>query len=212
MKVKGIIYDFDGVICDSVNVKTEAFSEMYKLYGEEVQSQVVRYHLMHGGVSRFDKIKYFHNNFLGKKISNIEIDELAEQFSLLVKEKVISSKFIKGADIFLEKNCRDFIQFICTGTPENEIVDICDRRNLSGYFEGIYGSPKKKIGIIDLILFKTGIKPSHFLYFGDAITDYEAAKTFDMPFVGILSPDTIFPTGTNVISNFEDIELSNIIQ
>ena len=144
MKVKGLIYDFDGVICDSVNVKTDAFAEMYKSYGEEVQSQVVQYHLVHGGVSRFDKFKYYHNNFLGKKISDIEIDELAEQFSLLVKEKVISSKFIKGADKFLEKNSRDFIQFVCTGTPENEIIDICDRRNLSGFFEGIYGSPKKK--------------------------------------------------------------------
>ena len=33
MKPKVIIYDFDGVVCDSVNVKTEAFVKLYKSYG-----------------------------------------------------------------------------------------------------------------------------------------------------------------------------------
>ena len=38
-KIKAIIYDFDGVICDSVNVKTEAFGEMYAQYGKEIQKK-----------------------------------------------------------------------------------------------------------------------------------------------------------------------------
>ena len=30
------VFDFDGVIADSVEVKTEAFSEIYRSYGDEI--------------------------------------------------------------------------------------------------------------------------------------------------------------------------------
>ena len=35
-KKKLVIFDFDGVLVDSVNVKTEAFGLMYKDYGSDV--------------------------------------------------------------------------------------------------------------------------------------------------------------------------------
>ena len=53
-----IIFDFDGVITDSVNIKKEAFAELYSKYGSRIQKKVVNHHLEHGGISRFDKIKY----------------------------------------------------------------------------------------------------------------------------------------------------------
>ena len=53
------IFDFDGVIAESVSAKTDAFREMYLPYGEEIANQVVDYHINHGGVSRFEKFKYW---------------------------------------------------------------------------------------------------------------------------------------------------------
>ena len=35
-KIKAIIFDYDGVIAESVNVKTEAFAELYKHYGIDI--------------------------------------------------------------------------------------------------------------------------------------------------------------------------------
>ena len=57
--MKNIIYDFDGVICDSVNVKTEAFAKIYSEYGHSIVSKVVDYHNLHGGISRYEKIQVF---------------------------------------------------------------------------------------------------------------------------------------------------------
>ena len=37
--IESIFFDFDGVIADSVNVKTEAFAKMYESYGKEVKKQ-----------------------------------------------------------------------------------------------------------------------------------------------------------------------------
>ena len=36
------IFDFDGVLAESVNIKTEAFRSMYTQYGEEIAERVVR--------------------------------------------------------------------------------------------------------------------------------------------------------------------------
>ena len=54
--IKAIFWDFDGVIADSVNVKTDAFYEMYLPYGKHIADKVRQYHLNNGGVSRYFSI------------------------------------------------------------------------------------------------------------------------------------------------------------
>ena len=104
MKQKVLIYDFDGVICDSVGLKTDAFVELYDTENESIQKLVREYHLANGGISRFEKIKYFETVLLGKVYSEEENIRLAQKFSYLVKEKVITSAFIPGVKEFLEKS------------------------------------------------------------------------------------------------------------
>ena len=53
--VKNIFFDFDGVIADSVNVKTEAFEKIYLPYGKEIAEKVINHHRENGGMSRFEK-------------------------------------------------------------------------------------------------------------------------------------------------------------
>ena len=86
MKQKILIYDFDGVICDSVHIKTEAFVELYASYDIEIQQAVKDHHLKHGGISRFEKFNYFESELLGNTITEKRIEELAQSFTLLVKE------------------------------------------------------------------------------------------------------------------------------
>ena len=70
--IKGIIFDFDGVIVESIQVKTDAFANMYNKYGKSVINKVVNHHESNGGMSRYEKIKYYHNNFLNKEITSKE--------------------------------------------------------------------------------------------------------------------------------------------
>mgnify|MGYP003389460148 FL=1 len=102
--IKNIIFDYDGTIADSVNIKTKAFAELYRSYGEEVEKNVVKYHLAHGGVSRFDKFKYFHKEFLNIDLDKDKIQELAQKFSKLVIDKVVNAPYIEGAFEFISNN------------------------------------------------------------------------------------------------------------
>lgn len=201
-----LIYDFDGVICDSVNIKTEAFVEMYHSYGSEIQEKVEAYHLMHGGISRFEKFRYFESQLLGNKVTEAKINDLANRFSASVKEKVIAANYIHGALDFI-KNNKHKKQFICTGTPENEILEIIKAKDIDSYFEKAYGSPSSKSSIIRTILRYCNKSSDECIFFGDAMTDYNAALECSIPFIGIQEnpSNNIFPKGTKLIKNFVSI-------
>ena len=208
MKYKAIIFDFDGVICDSVDVKTKAFASLYASYGPEIVQMVVNYHQAHGGISRFKKIQYFEEIFLNKKISENEVDEKANLFANLVKEKVINSNYLPGVFDFINSMSKVVPLFICTGTPESEIIEITEKKGINLFFKEIYGSPSDKKTIISNILNKYKFSSSDVIYFGDATTDQIATNAFDMPFIGIRNNDTIFEPGTNLINDFNDSSLS----
>ena len=130
--LKGIIFDFDGVISESVNVKAEAFANMYEQFGDEVVKNVVSHHLSHGGISRYEKFRLYHKEFLGIELTKMKTQELADKFSKLVVQKVIDAPYVPGALEFIQNNYKNYDLFISSGTPENEIIDI------SSFPSGIY--------------------------------------------------------------------------
>ena len=77
-------------------------------------------------------------------LSTFELDELAKQFSRLVLNKVVNSPYVPGAFQFIKKYSKKLPLFISTGTPISEINEILERKNLTRYFTGVYGSPEKK--------------------------------------------------------------------
>jgi len=98
--IKGIIFDFDGIIAESIQVKTDAFTKLYAPYGQDVVQKVVHHHETNGGLSRFVKIKYYHKTFLNIALTKKEIAEFADRFSKVVIDKVIEAPYVHGA-IFL---------------------------------------------------------------------------------------------------------------
>jgi len=133
--------------------------------------------------------------------------DLSFRFAELVKEKVINSNYINGARDFIKKHAKDCAQFICTGTPEFEIIDIVERRGLAEFFSGVYGSPKSKPVIIKQILEETSATGIDCVFFGDTMTDYKAAIECKVPFVGLKNSHTQFPEGTILINDFHDVKL-----
>jgi phosphoglycolate phosphatase-like HAD superfamily hydrolase len=175
-KIKNIFFDFDGVIAESVSAKTDAFREMYISYGEDIADKVVEYHKNNGGVSRFEKFKYWEKTFFGKDIDENKVQEMAQKFSNLVLRKVIDSEEVLGATAFIKKY-KDKLNFwIITGTPTNEIAIITKERGLFDYFIGIHGSPENKRFWTEYLLDTHNLKRNETLFLGDATTDQDAAS------------------------------------
>ena len=175
--LRNIIFDFDGVILDSLDCKTEAFYQMYLPYGEDVANKVKQYHILNGGVSRFEKFKTWHKDYLKVDLSEKEIQELANQFSDLVMENVIKSNPIPGSIEFIKRYSKDFNFFIISGTPDEEIKKICNAIGISAHFKEILGSPKnKKSWCIELKSKYDELRHDNTIFLGDAISDFEAAQ------------------------------------
>lgn len=182
MKIKNIFFDFDGVIAESVSAKTDAFKEMYQPYGEEIANKVVEYHINNGGVSRFEKFKYWEKEFFDKEISDGELQVLAKRFSDLVLGKVINSEEVLGALNFIKKYSKSLNFWIITGTPTDEIQIIAQKRALSDYFIGIHGSPEKKRYWTEYLIKNYNLERNRTLFLGDATTDLDAAQFSNLNF------------------------------
>ena len=181
-----LVFDFDGVLADSVEIKTWAFGELYKEYGDNVVDKIITYHAKNGGVSRFEKFKHFHTVFLDQPISQVIINTLNAKFSNLVMTAVINSVEIPGATEFLKYYCNsNRIAFINSATPSQEIKEIVSKRGMDGFFDGVYGSANSKVDNIKYILSKFNVTPEDMVFFGDSSVDFEAAKIVGCYFVGI---------------------------
>ena len=155
-KYDAIVFDFDGVLVESVDVKTKAFANLYSEYGEDIIRKVVDYHLLNGGVSRFTKFKHYHENFLGKSLSKEEEISLGERFSKYVEDAVIAAEYVAGAYNFLEEYYQKIPLFVASATPDQELKRIVSQREMAHYFVSTYGSPTKKADVILSVLTKYG--------------------------------------------------------
>jgi len=201
MRWQAIFFDFDGVIVDSVDVKTKAFEQMFRQYGAEVKEAVVSYHLKNSGVSRYEKFKYYYEHLLQVPLTEKKLDELGRQFSELVVQKILDSRFISGAyDTIIKLYNSNIPSFIVSGTPEKEIKTIVDKKNISFFFKEVHGSPRKKWEITADIIKRWNLNKEKCLFIGDALSDYKAAAYNKIYFLGIESKDSknVFPNGTKV--------------
>ena len=210
MKYDAIIFDFDGVLAESVDVKTRAFESLYAEYGDRIVEQVRNYHLQHGGISRFEKFRYYHEVLLGKTLTKDEENQLGDRFSQYVEDAVVESVYVAGAYNFLENYYQSIPLFVASGTPDDELKRIVSRRNMAHYFISVHGSPTKKGDIIQDILTKHSFNPDHVLMIGDAIADYEGAIAAGIKFMGRVMkyPKTYpFSVETLVLPDLVDLEV-----
>ena len=85
--IKTIFWDFDGVILDSMKIKGDGFTELFHSHNSKDIQKLEKFHYANGGVSRFDKIKYFYRKILNQKISDDEVLKLAKPF-YVAKQKL----------------------------------------------------------------------------------------------------------------------------
>lgn len=186
--IKSIFFDFDGVILESVDIKSKAFKFLFKNYPQKLK-EIVVFHLDNGGISRFEKFRYIYRNILNKKLNKKEEKILGEKFSNYVFNKILKVKFVKGAYLFLRKYYKKIDFFIISGTPQEELRSILEARELNKFFKEIYGSPKDKTKICRLILDKYKYKKEEVLLVGDALSDFKAAQFNKIKFIGRISKD-----------------------
>ena len=108
--IRNIIFDFDGVILESVDIKTQAFAELFSEYPDHLED-IIKHHKNNSGVSRYEKIKYYLNLIHKSEADNGTFQYYLKQFGKIISEKIKSAK---GKNIyyqyFLNSNTKSIIK------------------------------------------------------------------------------------------------------
>lgn len=183
--IKNIIFDFDGVILDSMPIRDFGFREILKEYPKELVEKFIEFHQINAGLSRFYKIKYFYNEMLKEEISEEKIQEYANKFSQIMKKELTNKKYlIMDSVSFIENNYLKYNMHVASGSEEKELQYLCKELGLEKYFKSIHGSPVHKNELVKMIIDENNYDITETIMIGDSINDYDAAKINGIDFYG----------------------------
>lgn len=185
MCLQCLVFDCDGVILDSVPVKTRAFARLAEPYGSEAMDRFVMYHTVHGGVSRYKKFAWFFREVLGREISEQESAAWGRRFAEYALDEVRRCPLIPGVQDVLDAWRGRLPLYVCSGAPQEELNLVLRERGLDGCFAGIHGSPPAKTPLLAKIVRLAGVEPQAALMVGDAVTDRNAAEDVGTRFYGV---------------------------
>lgn len=177
-----IFWDFDGVIKDSIPVKSDAFATLFSSFGNEIEQKVREHHESNGGMSRFEKIPLY-LEWSKQTVTSATVKNYCDQFSRLVTDAVIKSPWVEGVQEFLRKYSSEKTFFLLTATPQREIEEILNTLQITDYFKEIAGAPSSKANAMGDILRRYTIDSEEAVMIGDSKNDYLAANEHGVVFI-----------------------------
>lgn len=177
-----VFWDFDGVIKDSVDVKTRAFERLFARFGADVAARVRRHHQSNGGMSRYEKMPLY-LSWAGQDAAAEQVADFCARFADEVRDQVIESPWVPGVREYLARARSVQRAVLVTGTPQEEMRAILEALDLGGCFSEVHGAPQPKADAIREVLARHGCAPELAVAIGDSSADQHAAEVNGVPFV-----------------------------
>tara|TARA_B100001245_G_C22785301_1_gene379028 strand:+ start:268 stop:891 length:624 start_codon:yes stop_codon:yes gene_type:complete len=184
-KYSTIFWDFDGVILNSDKVRTEGFKYIFDSYSKKQIDMLINYHTINGGLSRYEKIEYFSQKILDKKLNDEEKKQYAQLYGNYCRERLCDKNLlIKNSINFIKENHKNFDFHLVSASDEKELIYLCSNLDIKKYFKSISGSPVNKIENIKKLLKSNNYNESKCCLIGDSINDKLASIENNISFFG----------------------------
>jgi phosphoglycolate phosphatase len=200
MNYKAFIFDFDGTLIISNQIKIDAYYDIFK--GSDVNYSIIESILkMHPELNRYDTI----SKILEKANCGYNLATLSDIYNELVFEKIIKARNLNYAEELLEHlTSKDVKLFLSSNTPVIVLKEIINLKGWNKYFDRIYGFPDKKTDTIKQIIDEFKFETTDCLIIGDGESDRLSALTSNIDF---------YPITTNSLLslvNYLEINLSEL--
>jgi phosphoglycolate phosphatase-like HAD superfamily hydrolase len=172
--LRAIVFDFDGVILESANIKTEAFLELYAGHPDKLAA-IRDYHIANAGISRYVKFEHIQRNILGLPYTEEVRKQVGAAFERLTRERIFRCAQVPGAETLLQGLRGRVQRIVGSGTPQAELELIVATRKMGDWFEELWGTPRVKADILRDVMTRHGLSPQEVLMVGDGLSDYQAA-------------------------------------
>ena len=198
------IFDYDGVIADSSEVKTRVFEKFFRRY-PRIYAEMVRFHRVNKGTSRYFQLRYMAGLLGGGQ--DVASSLIAEMSQLMISE-VSCVKLIPGMRRILERFAATNRLFIVSNSPVDELHHSLQNLEIETLFAGIYGSHEtstKKTNL-QLCLAECSLERHQCVYIGDTQKDHEAAASLGLRFIGFKNSLSAFSTDVQFVSSAIELE------
>jgi phosphoglycolate phosphatase-like HAD superfamily hydrolase len=175
-----VIFDCDGVLLDSNQLKINAFRQTLTINGFDEQAIAAAsvWQSKSFGMSRYHLFKEMMNGRFGVP-PEVTVERLLADFGDLCAEGYLAVPEVPGLRETLLALAGYANLYVVSGSDQEELRSIFHRRNLAEHFVSVFGSPRTKIENIDLVLKSHheafGVMPRNVLFVGDAVADLDAA-------------------------------------
>lgn len=183
MRFKVILFDFDGVLIESVGTKDLAFETLFKEYPEHID-KIMDYHLSNNATVRYHKFRYITENILGKRYDEETEKRLSEKFSGLVLTGILHCPYVSGAKEILDSYWHKIPLYLSSVSPADELDEILEARKLKKYFKEIYAVPWIKTEAIRDIMDREDVSPKDMVFIGDSYEDFKSGQRTGVFFIG----------------------------
>lgn len=195
---KSIIFDFDGTLVDSLEVKYRARFEVFAQESVEVRNIAAQRIPELKGKLRSEIMRAVLEQAY-PHFSVVELEQKVQEYvyayDVLVEDRIVEQGLFPGVKELLQHLSRENQLFLNSGTPERALRSLTQRLNIDRYFFGIYGTDPycaegaqaTKIKNMEKIKEKERVDSSDLIVIGDGIEDVESARAHGCVFIGVVS-------------------------
>ena len=182
--LKALILDFDGVLVESNDIKTEAFKTVFAEYPEH-HRRMIDYHHRNMSLSRVEKFRYFIRECLDRGDDPALLKALLSAYSREVVDRVASCPATPGSLDFLEEFSAHLPLYLASVTPVEDLDWVLEKRSLKKYFREVFGDPPvpKKEAVVRVRV-REKCRLEELLLIGDSEGDWTTARETGIGFIG----------------------------
>ena len=166
MAVKVIVFDFDGTLIDSNQLKYNAFFELFpsdSLHKEIITDVLDEFIEKSRYVILREIIKRVNSEMVNENELDNRVLALATEYNDLVVDGAKRCKEKSGAKEVLESFSKRYKLYLSSTTPEASLKEIVKHRNWNGFFCDLFGFPNDKTSVLLNIIKKESVNPDELL-------------------------------------------------